>query len=42
MNMMQRFRDLVDPQDTLEIKAKGSASGGILAQIFGLNKDGGE
>ena len=22
MNMMQKFKDLVDPQDTLEIKAK--------------------
>ncbi len=39
MNMMQRFRDLVDPQDTLEIKAKGSASGGILAQIFGIKNE---
>lgn len=42
MGMMQKFRDLVNPQDSIEIKAKGSASGGILAQIFGLNKDGGE
>jgi len=36
MSMMQRFKDMVNPQDELVIKAKGNPSGGILQKIFGI------
>lgn len=40
--LMQRFKEMVEPNNEVTISAKGQGGTGVLAQIFGLGNKGGQ